>query len=893
MRRTSVIALLAIVLLVGTAFAQTRTGILTGRVSDDQGEFLPGVTVTISSPSLIGGERSTICNERGQYRFIDLAPGIYVMRAELQGFQTSAQADIRVRLGLTTTVNVELALGAMSESVDVVAETPAVDVESNKLAVNYDKSLLTKLPSSRSVTTLLGLTPGVVVDVGQDASYPELASFGSGSRENYYSVDGTYLTDPGAGSPMIKWNYDIIEEAQVEGSGHEAQYGNSAGAVINVVTKSGGDTFSGLANFYFRNASMRADNMEGTGLEAPTNAIKREMEGSLNFGGPIVKEKVWFFLSGGYIPTDSETVGFTEDIERRQKFAFGKVTAQAGPQHRFSLVYNYSGDITNHMFASQFRTPDSTLESEQWTSAFNLQWNYQISGNALLEMRGAYVDRATTYVSNGPGPMYYELTTGMQTESAGFHNEQTRRRYQFQTAFSYWLEGLGGDHDIKSGVEYEQGESGYDGHMQYDEPGGPSFVYTMNGEPLQSVVYDPADVLSRNIFRAMAFYAQDTWKMGNRLSLNYGFRINNVRSIIPEQDKVPSPITEFEFTNLEPRIGAALDLSTGSRQMVIKAHWGRYFSNTVALGLLNPNSLASTVYVYVGGVPYPVSSSSALAADVDPDLKRPYSDAVNVGFEISLSKDLAFKVNGILKNTHDFVGEIDSNRTAEWWEPVAVDNPVTGGTLTVYNLKSDAPANFTYYTNPAEADRTYKALQFILEKSLSHNFQFMLSYTMSRAEGMVPLGVWGSSGMQASGTWNDPNMFVNSRGVLDLDKPHSFKFNGVWTAPLGFIVGVNYVGQSGFPYARGFDVSLNQGTTTFPAEKPGAQRTPFQHLIDLRIEKNFTVGRFQPRLFAEAFNLLNSNTALGIGSVYGTSSYDQITAIISPRIFRLGIGLSF
>jgi len=164
---------------------------------------------------------------------------------------------------------------------------------------------------------------------------------------------------------------------------------------------------------------------------------------------------------------------------------------------------------------------------------------------------------------------------------------------------------------------------------------------------------------------------------------------------------------------------------------------------------------------------------------------------------------------------------------------------------------------------------------------------------MSRAEGMVPLGVWGSSGIMASGTWNDPNMYVNSRGLLDLDKPHSIKFNGVWNAPLGFILGVNYVGQSGFPYARGFDVSLNQGTLTFNAEEPGAQRTPFQHLIDLRLEKNFTMGRFQTRLFAEVFNLTNSNTALGIGSIYGTSSYDEITSILSPRILRVGLGLSF
>ena len=396
-KRRFVVTVLVLLLASAAAVAQVRTGILTGRVVDDQGEPLPGVTITVSSPALIQGSMSETTNDRGVYRFMNLDPGVYALKAELQAFAPYEQQDIRVRLGLTSTVDLKLVPSTLQAEVQVVAQTPIVDVESNRLSTNFTTEMLAKLPSSRNLESFFKLTPGMVVDFGADPKYPERAAFGSGSRENYYSVDGTYLTDPGAGSQMIYWNYDIIEEAQVEGTGHDAQYGNSAGAVINVITKSGGDRFTGLVNLFYRNKAMRTDNFKGTGLSAPTNAIKNEWEGSFNVGGPIMKGKIWFFASGDMMPTDSETAGFNADINRKQYYGFGKITAQVSSRNRLSLMYNYSRDTLNHMFASQFRTPESTLNSLQWTSAFNLTWNSQLGPNSLLEARAAYVDRATTY----------------------------------------------------------------------------------------------------------------------------------------------------------------------------------------------------------------------------------------------------------------------------------------------------------------------------------------------------------------------------------------------------------------------------------------------------------------------------------------------------------------
>jgi hypothetical protein len=293
------------------------------------------------------------------------------------------------------------------------------------------------------------------------------------------------------------------------------------------------------------------------------------------------------------------------------------------------------------------------------------------------------------------------------------------------------------------------------------------------------------------------------------------------------------------------------------------------------------------------GVHYLIDSGGPQSSSVDPNLKRPYSDAYILSFETALTKHLAFKVNGIYKESKNFIGTIDLNRTADWFVPVNVLNPITNSPLTVYDYKPGYPPSSQYYTNPDRAYRKYKGLQFILEKSMSDNFMFLFSYTLSKANGLVNLGTWASGGMTAGGGWNNPNVYINTDGLLDLDKTHQFKFSGVYYAPFGIIVGLNYIGQSGSPYARNFRVNLSTGPTGFNGEIPGSKRTPFQHMVDVRIEKNILVGSVRPSIFFEAFNLFNANTAIGIGSQYASPTFDQITAILPPRIFRLGVGLNF
>lgn len=867
------------------ASAQARSGILTGLVVDETGAGLPAVSITVEGPALIEGQRSGISNERGAYRFIDLPPGVYSVKAELEGFTPFEQREVQVSLGVTTTVNVSLKVGSLKDEVTVVAVTPIVDPEGSKLAVNFTQDFLQKLPTSRSLDAVMGLAPGMV----------DRAAMGTGVKENNISLDGTYLTDPGNGQQMIYWNYDIIDEAQVATAGHNAEYGNAPGAVVNVVTKSGGDNLSGLFNYYYRDKNLRSENHEGTGLSAPSSAIKKEWEGSANLGGPILKQKIWYFGSLGHMPTTSETVGFPQDITRKQTFGFGKITTQLNPKHRVAVVYNYSSDDTDHMFADQFRTPQSTLLSEQWTSTVNAQWNYVMSSKGLFELRVAHVDRSTTYVSNGQGPAFTDLDTNMLTQSAGFGNEQTRGRLQVQPSMSYWLQGLGGDHDLKFGFTYEGGESGYDGKYYNDEQG-VAFWDTQNGVKVQGTGYAPPVQISRDTFRGLSGYAQDTWKAGRRLTMNLGFRVDNIRNQLPTQDKVPTKMTLTNFSSIEPRLGASYDLTRGQgRAMAVSAHFGRYYNNSVTLGGVNPNSPATNSYVIENGQLVLQNTTSPQATSVDPDLRRPYSQSFLLGFQTALTSTLQLKVNGIFKTSEDFIGQIDLNRTPDWYDATDVLNPLSNEMLTVYNLRRGAPLSRLYYTNPDRADRDYKAFQWVLVQRPIKNVQFLFSHVWSRASGLASQGQWsGYTGESVGGTWNNPNMFVNAAdGPLDMDRAHQVKLAGSWVGPHGIVVGSSYTGQSGYAYTRFFRTRLNQGNVDVNAEMQGSSRYPFQHLVDMRLEKRFEAAQFMPRVYFEAFNLLNSNTAKLIGRQFGNPTLGKATELLQPRIFRVGLGLSF
>jgi hypothetical protein len=263
------------------AFAQDTTGALTGRVRDQQNLPLPGVTVTVTGPQ---GTRTAVTDDEGRFRVMSLVPGTYSVRAELQGFKAATQGNIVVALGQTFDVSLRLEVGSMSETVEVTASSPVVDTSSTTTGGILESESLKRLPVGRSLAETLYLVPGVSDSSGVGRANPSIG--GGSGLENNYIVDGVNITDSGfGGAGAYNSSYgslgagvttDFIKETQVKTAGFEAEYGQSTGGVVNVVTKSGGNSFNGSLFGYFRPASTESSWKEFYAPNGTVNSSGRD-----------------------------------------------------------------------------------------------------------------------------------------------------------------------------------------------------------------------------------------------------------------------------------------------------------------------------------------------------------------------------------------------------------------------------------------------------------------------------------------------------------------------------------------------------------------------------------------------------------------------------------------
>lgn len=239
---------------------QVLTGNIKGIVTDESGAPLPGVTVELSSPVLMGGIHHQITSDRGEYRFVNLPPGSYKVIYGLQGFQKIERVDIKVVVGGTVTEDIVLKQTTLQESVTVTGRAPIVDVSKTGLSTTFDKDLLEKIPTGRrSFLDIAINAPGIVAGTSYEDNMGFIG-FGSNAEANSIQLDGLEITNPRLGTTILVPNQDIFSEVEVKGTGAPAEYGSFTGIVVNIVTKSGGNAYSGSASYYGQYAGLTADN---------------------------------------------------------------------------------------------------------------------------------------------------------------------------------------------------------------------------------------------------------------------------------------------------------------------------------------------------------------------------------------------------------------------------------------------------------------------------------------------------------------------------------------------------------------------------------------------------------------------------------------------------------
>ena len=390
------------------ARAQEQRGALEGTARDSSGAILPGVLIELTSPSLVGGANTTT-DDRGTYSFPALPPGIYQIKATLQGFAVTTVPDVELTLGKTFRVDFALQVSSLQETVIVTGETPLIDTSSSSVATNIPRKDFDLLPKSRDFISVAKLAPGV----NEDAKIGGLSIDGASGAENVFYVDGLDVTNLTTGVSAKSVLNDLVDEVQVKSSGYDAEYGGAVGGVINVVTRSGSNRFSGEANVYFTGDALTAEPNPELRLGLTNSNIaetvtyaedeRAQTEPGFMIGGPIRKDRVWFFA--GYFPqvldsrrtvtfvTDGQTR--TVDQEKRMHYVLGKVNAQLNEKLRGSFSANMTPSKTDGQLPKLDGTdspafPFSTLGERNENRAFSGNLDIVANNRLYLNVRAGH-----------------------------------------------------------------------------------------------------------------------------------------------------------------------------------------------------------------------------------------------------------------------------------------------------------------------------------------------------------------------------------------------------------------------------------------------------------------------------------------------------------------------
>ena len=605
---------LSILLLSTIASAQSS---ITGVVRDTSGAVLPGVTVEAASPALIEKVRSTVTDAQGRYRIVDLRPGTYAVTFALPGFTTSKREGLELRAEFTATVNADLAVGTLEETVTVSGEAPTVDLRSSRAQVQFAQETLQSLPGTGRLATLPSIIPGVTLrresdrGVGGLSDRTQTAYSLHGAPEAQPVVDGVNHQVASLTSGVFVYNQINIQEVVVETSGVGADR-DSGGMQLNMIPRDGGNVFSGLGTFAYVGPSLETSNINDELLARHLDpkrvgSIKKFRDSAVAVGGPISRDKLWFFASfregvtqqyaeGLYFNklTQPQSLLYEPDLSRPvnsndySRDVSVRFTWQAAQKHKIILMHSMQPNCNcrfNLLNPGARRTPEATGEHHYDPHYLSsASWTNPVTSRILLEAG------TTIYVINQndkrePGFPQTNIQITDQGLNLIYGNIPTRTLPRRQYLYRFAVSRVTASHTVKTGVTARQvriGDIKNLGHDLWMHNGSINYRFR-NGTPNQLTLTDAPWNFEESV-RDVALYAQDQWTV-KRFTLNAGVRYSDARAWTPEQvlgagffvpERRFAPVKNIPYyRNLSPRIGFAYDLF-GTGRTAVKASIGHY-----------------------------------------------------------------------------------------------------------------------------------------------------------------------------------------------------------------------------------------------------------------------------------------------------------------------------
>jgi len=921
-RRLIGVALVALLLASLPASAQTTSGRMLGQVVDPNGEPLPGVTVTVESTAVMGGTRTAVTGETGAYRFAALPPGDYSVTAALPGFQTQRIEGMPVSVGGTATANFTLQ-PEFSEQVIVTAETPLVDPTASGPSVSYNSEFLKDLPTQRNFYDIMAVSPDVsIAEEGSD----RLVAGGSNMQSNNWFIDGIEITAPETGTAWIYTNPDSIQEVQVMHIGAPAEYGNMLGAALNVVTKSGSNEFKGGFNAYFINDSL-VDSSINFDSEFPEYHMDEFWDVSATLGGPFIKDRLWFFASYEYWRQNETYPGGNPD-ETESQYADRssiKLSAQINPSNLIDVKGSYD-DWGYPDPSSAYYTPSALAGEKGIDKSWGINYQAILSDRTFLEARYTGFDVVDDYLSQtgSTEPAYFDYSPpggGPTTYWGGVYYPWTydTNLNQVSASVSHFADDfIKGNHDFKFGVQAGKGEAAT--KVALSATGTYYYHYTYNYYGYDYEYYYKVDGLPYFYGQdqdSVSAFADDSWKLTDRLTLNIGLRYDHHKGAIPSFDrldpegnptgeKIPGVDPVFTWNNWSPRLGFAYAAGP-EQQTVIRGSFGVYYDGNVGGNWNYPPPDFPTQVAYLGPSwdgPFDEVAWEWTPGtfDVDPDLSAPRTLQYSVGFEHAFMDKYSFGVTGLYKETKDLVGwEI---MTDGRYDEVEFTDPITGTQYTLLDprrLPTARKGNKPGFTIDPNVDRywqEYWAVIVTFNRRFSGNWSMQASYTYSKSTGLIPdmLEQTQFNPLYGSKDGSDPNQFLNADGQrLQGDRPHMLRVQAnfllPWTMNLSTMINL----QSGRPYSRQA-LSTTTGRPEIIMEPASDDlRHGFQYLWDLGLGKRIDLGSdVEMQLDLQLLNVLNETPedswetlVLAEGDAFVPSWW------VKPRRLQLRAGITF
>lgn len=953
---------IAIAVLSGLSFAQGATSDIYGTVVLPDGSAIPGVAVTLTGE--VVGKKVTVTSENGNFRFLKLAPGIYSLQFELEGFKTVLQKGIRLFVGKNKTFNVQMETTKLKEVVEVKGQAGVVDTRKTTVSVSVSKEMIQSLPTARNPWTVLNLVPGMMVDredVGGNESGQQSSFYGNGASDDdtTWNVDGANITDPSAiGAAPGYLNINSYEELQVTLGSNDIT-AQTGGTQLNFVSKRGGNLYSGDFHLYVEDEKWQMNQtlpqeMIDAGLSSP--GIQRLYQYGVNFGGPIIKDKIWFFGSYAIQDIHSVTVAQTEDATwlvgayAKLNFQFDNTSADL----HYSSDTKYKWGRTAIGAANQ--DPGSTWDQIGPGSVYSGSLQH-IMGNLMLNAKFAYTDGGFTLdpkagdVNPNTGHFegsdwaYYDYPS-MYWGGNTYYYTTNRNSLNVTLSGNYFAEGvMGGDHEIRFGVDYYTAQT--TSQTLYPNQ---RILYSYNklAPDLYKEIWWVADGIFDVGFERTSFYLSDTATFG-KLTANMGIRYDKEtgshnEAVAPGLTFNGAPIfasylgdltapqndIASGFEVISPRFSITYDLN-GDGKNVVKLSLARYGSqsgNSIAAHTWTVGPREIDVFWNDNGNgiaelgewsedpndwlwwnineqdPYSIASRNKYASD----LNSPLLDEVILSFEKALGDDMAVSLTGLYKKRHNLLwrrGNMPdgSLETAANWYVEGIHTFTDGQTKEYYN-RYTRPRGTTMTNHGSDYYDLYMGVQLAFTKKFSNKWMFDTSFSYAdwkqKRTASEYFGGTDSANPTNYGYFNEGVVAPESGGSgvqgIYVNSRWQFKLSGLYQLPWG----INFTGvfqaREGYviPYHERRYVSGFGWTSVYePGKKFGDDRLPTFWMLSLGLEKTVKVSEtVSTTLFVDGYNITNNAVSLKVNPVMGASQ-DLIQRVLNPGIFQFGIRVNF